>query len=373
MKPSNSNSPRACVFLKGSPSDISDTEKTIVVTGAARGGTSMVSLVLRGLKVPMGEGLNTNHEDLQFLALLNRTNVALEGICKLIAQRNDEASTWGFKSPLLLEKNLIGNLLPLFRNPCLIMVFRNPLSVAQSHKTWDGFDLVRALKHAGRLLGVVANNSINESKSPVIAVNYEVAALEALAFVKELAGLLRLPADEETCLSASKLVTGLGGGYSDLPDEKCAVSEVQSVADLARPLQKTKVLEDMGLVQVGETGGFVFHGDLFDSVDHLIRYRPEFGEHFGKEVYFRVHVESEILDAGPESPAGYSLYFLVDRDYSIGRGRFMCAGDNGKIYRVQTGRNLREIGLGIPSRTQRGFEKPRISLEFFSIPNDSGA
>jgi len=93
-------------------------QRTVVVLGVERGGTSMAAGVIRGLGVDLGARAGLNHEDPLFLTeeqprLANR-----------IKMRNKETDVWGFKVPkasLMLdfyEKHL--------RNPYYVIVYRNP-------------------------------------------------------------------------------------------------------------------------------------------------------------------------------------------------------------------------------------------------------
>ena len=129
-----------------------DREKTVVVLGAFRGGTSMVAGALKALGVFMGERFSSqseydNEEDLEFSDLLHNDELLkraaasgevseadfgpLDGVNALVRRRNEAHWLWGWKYPgtvlWLLHTGLAGRL----RNPHFVTVFRDPLAVCQ--------------------------------------------------------------------------------------------------------------------------------------------------------------------------------------------------------------------------------------------------
>ncbi len=67
-------------------------EKTFVICGVQRGGTSMVAGTMRALGVDMGPA-GINHED----AAINEMH--LDDMSNYIETRNHDAPVWGFKLP----------------------------------------------------------------------------------------------------------------------------------------------------------------------------------------------------------------------------------------------------------------------------------
>jgi hypothetical protein len=127
-----------------------DTEKTVVVLGAFRGGTSMVARALLELGVFMGERFGErlvykNFEDLDFQELLHRSAIfdqkhlstydfppaVIDAVIELAMQRDRNHRIWGWKypgtAPYLLHTRLASQL----RNPHFITVFRDPVAVFQ--------------------------------------------------------------------------------------------------------------------------------------------------------------------------------------------------------------------------------------------------
>ncbi len=124
----------------------SNPQKTIVVLGAPRGGTSMVAVTLRKLGVMMGEKLGPQHEDRSF-----RREVPLADMIATVERRNAGYDLWGWKLPNNVY--YLEDLLPHLRNPHLVAVFRNPYSVSRSSAARDGRE------YEARLLRIAANHT----------------------------------------------------------------------------------------------------------------------------------------------------------------------------------------------------------------------
>ena len=126
-------------------------EKTVVVLGAFRGGTSMVAQLLRALGVFMGDEFAHpdqeygNLEDREFQQLLHRKDLLTRedisstdfsaaeiGTLKtLVGQRNRQHPLWGWKYPGTVLWCLHAGLSCYLRNPHFITVFRDPLAIFQ--------------------------------------------------------------------------------------------------------------------------------------------------------------------------------------------------------------------------------------------------
>ena len=196
---------RACLIVNP-PSGA--TQRTLVVLGVQRGGTSMVAGVLRALGVDMGRA-GLNHEDPRFI----RADEAK--LRRVIDLRNSERDIWGFKVPETtlqldyLEKSL--------RNPYYICVFRNIAAVADSFLTrgvkYPAMVVLHALKYYNRM-GRLAR----EAKAPLLVVNYERAASNPVEFVDSVLEFIEIDVPAIMRERAAEMVTGDGGGYLDVPD-----------------------------------------------------------------------------------------------------------------------------------------------------------
>lgn len=126
-------------------------EKTVIVLGTFRGGTSMVAQLLRELGVFMGEEFAPpdheydNVEDWEFQEVLHREDLLIKenittadfsayeirALRELIAKRNSQHALWGWKYPGTVIWCLHASLAANLRNPHFMTVFRDPLAVFQ--------------------------------------------------------------------------------------------------------------------------------------------------------------------------------------------------------------------------------------------------
>jgi len=101
--------------------------KTFIVTGLFRSGTSLVASLLRQAGIFMGQQINDAvFEDEEILSILREGDVAK--LKQLIAERNANYGTWGFKIPLIYTF-LRPKQLALFDNAHLIVPFRDIASI----------------------------------------------------------------------------------------------------------------------------------------------------------------------------------------------------------------------------------------------------
>lgn len=102
--------------------------RTFIVTGLRRSGTSLVASILRQAGIFMGSKINDNlNEDEEIVKVLSARNT--DRLMQLIRERAANYGTWGFKFPMLCEL-LDPDDMALFGNPHIIVIFRDPVSVA---------------------------------------------------------------------------------------------------------------------------------------------------------------------------------------------------------------------------------------------------
>ena len=144
--------------------------RTILVTGIARSGTSMVAAVLRAAGLHMGDLVHdVVHEDAQMQEVLRARDTAM--LRRLIDQRNAQHKQWGFKAPslhALMRYDEVG----LFRNPHLIAIYRDPVAVAVRHAISEHGDA--AAGPANTLSGMAALTRFAEQAGcPTLFLSYE--------------------------------------------------------------------------------------------------------------------------------------------------------------------------------------------------------
>lgn len=166
--------------------------RTLVVSGVARSGTSMVARVLCGAGVFMGHHVNDIvFEDDEFTLLFE--DLTPRRARGLVERRNSEYDVWGFKRPHL---HLYGKpLIDLFRNPYVIITMRDPVAIAERNVLSEQHDPAHSLSTAVNDLQAMVRFTQLLS-CPVLLVSYEKAVQEPDRFVKELLNFCGLDLSE---------------------------------------------------------------------------------------------------------------------------------------------------------------------------------
>jgi beta-galactosidase len=195
----------------------------------------MLAGVLRSIGIPLGENLNSNHEDPDFLS------DDIEFLLSQIRLRNNLRSIWGFKSPQAIE--LLPFYLRALRNPILMCIYRNPVSISKSYKkrSTESFRDCWALmrKHYEPLFRI-----FDFYNAPVILVPYEEAVMHKGVLVRELCEYFSIETTKEQ--GAVAMISDMGGGYRYLPGEKIEIIKIyNSDIDTSRQLTVTTSVVDM--------------------------------------------------------------------------------------------------------------------------------
>ena len=183
--------------------------QTVVVLGAARGGTSMVAGILRIMGVVMGEDVDAdNNEDRVFQAHRGdrqlftdkandeRKRAYFAQIRAHIAARSQAGSVWGWKDPL--ASYYIRDVASLLIKPAYIAVTRDPTAVAIREQFFE------KPQRPGALAAYVLNATndyirivqfLAAIKQDVLLISYERALRQPHEIVSAIRALLRLPED----------------------------------------------------------------------------------------------------------------------------------------------------------------------------------
>ena len=166
-------------------------QRTYVVFGVPRGGTTMVAGVMRALGVFMGDDVDpANQEDPLFN--FHRNAGDLDVVRGAIANRNARFETWGWKFPGAVHQ--LPNYFDEIRAPHLICVYRDSVANARRGIGRAGLtDFERIDVH----IRLMRKNYtfLARSGAPSLSVSYEKALTKPLAFVAELAGHLGVEPD----------------------------------------------------------------------------------------------------------------------------------------------------------------------------------
>jgi hypothetical protein len=167
-------------------------QRTIVVFGLFRGGTTMVSRCLRILGVNMGERLDErNEEDLD----LQHADAAR--VKEIARERNGRNDVWGWKYPGC--HHTIHDWYRALRNPYFVIVFRDVLASAQTELRSGYFDdllatLATKQEHTAKMLAFAARAATEGY--PLMLVSYERSILEPAMLVDQLASFFGLGAGD---------------------------------------------------------------------------------------------------------------------------------------------------------------------------------
>ena len=158
-------------------------ERTVIVLGVARSGTTMIAGALQQLGVDMmgGRRPNTVFEDVVLGQAMEVKDYSK--LSQLIAERNRLGPVWGWKRPSALT--YMARVERYFRSPRYVVVFRDLLAIANRNRISVRADLLDNLydtaEHYRRLLAFV-----RKSARPMLLVSYEKAMLNRQAFVDAL-------------------------------------------------------------------------------------------------------------------------------------------------------------------------------------------
>lgn len=151
------------------PHDVTVTERTIVVLGVGRGGTSAVAGMLSQLGVFMGDRPgDVNHEDRRLSAAIEGQDY--DGAASIVEEYDRRYSIWAWKRPSAFKH------LPFidehFRHPHYVCVMRDVAAIAGRRQVSMGFDTLRSASGA---LGAYAKivEFVGQSERPTLLVSYE--------------------------------------------------------------------------------------------------------------------------------------------------------------------------------------------------------
>ncbi|HAS36507.1 MAG TPA: hypothetical protein DCS15_08470 [Flavobacteriales bacterium] len=184
------------------PSKQNSTEKTVVVLGIARSGTTMVAKVLKELGVFMGENDSPVVEDTELSKLLEQDR-NIQKFEELVEERNEQHKVWGWKRPeafryIKLFENKI-------RNPHFIIVFRDPLAIGMRESISMQAELFQTMTKVQRRYTAIIRYLQGTDKTCLL-VSYEKALQKQDAFVDSLVDYLGLDLKKKQIEAARKCI-----------------------------------------------------------------------------------------------------------------------------------------------------------------------
>lgn len=185
-------------------------ERTMVVLGLARSGTSMIAGALYHLGIFMGDKLgNINFEDRTLSSAIEAGND--QQVDNIIKARNKKYAVWGWKRPSSIR--FIGDLENRLRNPFYVVVFRDVFSIANRNKISMLTDIVNNMKNSLSQYSKLIK-FIEKSEAPCMLVSYEKAVASSEVFVNELADFAGLD-DKRSIQSAIEFINPNAEKYID--------------------------------------------------------------------------------------------------------------------------------------------------------------
>lgn len=182
-------------------------QKTVLVIGQSRGGTSLVAAILDALGVYMGEPNELHnggaYESFKFV------HGGKDEKDAEIARCNSLYDIWGWKQPF--GPDVLATLSPRVRNPHCIFIFRDVVATTKSYawhtKQIPDAALVAVLLQQARLL-----EALQETKLPSLVVSSEHAHTRPTEVIDEIIMFLKLTVPYRSAFHAVESVSR-GGGY----------------------------------------------------------------------------------------------------------------------------------------------------------------
>ena len=169
------------------------TEKTLLITGLARSGTSMLAALLQAAGVWLGnhvyQPINEDAEITQMLRARDFTRLDA-----LISQQNAKMPIWGFKMPDL-HQFLQHDEMVRFRNPHLMVIFRDPVAVAARNALSEQVDGTQAIIEATSAMHALTQ-FVRASHLPFLFLSYEKALVFPREFIDNVLGFCGIVLDE---------------------------------------------------------------------------------------------------------------------------------------------------------------------------------
>ena len=161
---------------------INPKEKTFIVIGAPRGGTSMVAGVLHHLGVNMVSTLPSTVYERLDLSLAIEGDTADEAN-NIIASLNTQYKIWGWKRPdsIYHTDKWQGK----FRNPHYIFVFRDVFAIANRNRISMLHNVIDNIQLANEHYRIMID-FLHKTKAPTLLISYEKAMMNQEYFIERM-------------------------------------------------------------------------------------------------------------------------------------------------------------------------------------------
>lgn len=282
-------------------------EKTLIVLGAPRGGTSALAGALHSMGIYMGRGAAAPvFESLALANAIERDE--RDTVRELVASFNSEHPLWAFKRPGFTR--FVSQFHDVFRNPIYLVILRDPVATA-NRSYISGRLKVNYLKKLRRVLTVYGEviDFVEQSGAPTLFVSYEKLLQDPAVTLKAMVDSLGLPVSSEQLTAAANFVEPSPEHYLEVSRShrvsgEWLVLDQTRAAGWAHYVNKTMTIPPKVTLYEGERALATVKADLasVDGVEAASDQRPcgfEIGL-AGLEIHdsaaLRVRVDGEIRD-----------------------------------------------------------------------------
>lgn len=281
-------------------------ERTLIVLGVARSGTSMIAGALQALGVRMNEGSHPVFEDVALSEAVEVNDMVT--VQRLIAERNARFPIWGWKRPSSLYH--IGRVEKLFRNPEYVVVFRDLFAIANRNRISAFSDVQQNMRKALREYNLLLK-FLESTQKPILLVSYEKAMSDKEGF-------------------AAKLARHISNRETELLQKAAAFIEPNPV-DYLLASRVRKSLGQLGGVNPSIIEGWAFMPDQTEPVEVLIQVN---GREYARVVADRLRQDVLRQKLHPTGRCGFRI--SVPRAHALKTGDLVSArviGDNRDLAR----------------------------------------
>ena len=289
-------------------------KKTVVITGPARSGTTMMAQIVQTLGVHLGDTVDVNLlEDLEIRSATREAD--MEKMEALIEERNQKSPIWGWKYPGSLEH--LSKFSSSLRNPFVIFTFRDPIATSVRNQIGEEetLNLIDTVDDALNYMKL-AMQWIRDHDAPCMCVSYEKALLNPESLVDEVMCFLQIEANETDRFAAIEQVQLGNTRYLSAKLWETHLGFIDSIHDgvisgwahIKESSEPANLEVRVNLKKVATIVADQFREDLKqnDIGDGLCGFTFEIGPYLQREVTNRV----EVCFADSEYPLQGSPKFL---------------------------------------------------------------
>lgn len=204
---------------------IEEKEKTLVVIGVARGGTSLIAGTLDKLGIFTGESSRAPvYEDVLLAELFEKGNFS--DAKKVIDAYNSKHKIWLFKRPSIID--YIYDVNKLFRNPIYLIIFKDIFSISNRNSISMNNELLEGLNRAhndySKILSFINQNKING-----YLLSYEKIMQNSENFVETMSALIGTDIDKTKREEAIRFIEPNPKAYLDASRLTKSIGRIGSI------------------------------------------------------------------------------------------------------------------------------------------------